>query len=51
VTAVPHERVGAHVDCRTMIAAIFGAKHIALYVIVILVIVAVVVMTMRRSRT
>ena len=34
-----------------MIAAVFGAKHIILYVVVLIALVAVLAMTMRRSRT
>jgi hypothetical protein len=34
-----------------MIAAIFGTKHIILYVVLLIAIVVVITMTMRRSRT
>jgi len=34
-----------------MIAAVFGTKHIILYVVVLIALVAVLAMTMRRSRT
>jgi hypothetical protein len=34
-----------------MIAAVFGTKHIILYVVILIAIVATLAMTMRRSRT